>query len=228
MSSSLFQTGRSLFFSSCSALSLVIAVCASFVPMPAAAYPGDRDTSFSQQVSINGPLYAVAADALGNLWIGGRFNTVNGRYYPGLALLYPDGTLNTTDFDPAVLIPRNIREVHALVIDGFYNVYIGANNGIARLTYHGPFNPFALDVPFSTNASTYIREVSSMTIQMNAGNVTALYAAGSTFYTNGVGVLVRNLIKLRSFGAMDDQFILPAGLAYQAVLQVRLWEPGII
>src|SRR2546423_11499246 len=99
MSSSVFQTRRSLFFSFCGALSLAVAFCLSFGPMPARAYPGDHDSSFSQHVSINGPLYAVAADELGNIWIGGRFNSVNGLYYPGLALLYPDGTLNTNDFN---------------------------------------------------------------------------------------------------------------------------------
>lgn len=213
------------FFARCRALCALWLTCA--LPFSLLAYPGDHDFTFSQRGSINGPIYAVAVDALTNIWIGGRFTTVYGQPYPGIAVLHADGTLNTA-FDPAAVNLLNLGEVHAFAVDFFHGVYIGAKNGMARLTYSGPFNGWSLDSSFSANASALIRQVTSLAIHSENGQTADLWAAGSVYaYTNGSGAVVRNLIRLNASGGRDSAFNLPAGLAYQGVFQIRYVKAGI-
>jgi hypothetical protein len=207
-------------------LQLGVLLLAGGLPLRSSAYPGGNDSSFHLPGAINGPIYAVAVDAAANIWIGGRFTQIAGLPFPGLALLHPDGTLNTNDFNPSVLTP-GLGEVHALTVDGFLNVYVGAKYGINRLMYRGPANAWGLDASFSAYASEHINQVVSLAIQTSSGNITALYAAGRAYYTNVNGVVIRNIIKLKSYGAFDNEFDLPAGLAYQGVSQIRLITPGI-
>ncbi len=195
------------------------------LPFSLLANPGGPDSSFAQRGSFNGPLYAVAVDGLTNIWIGGRFTQAFGQPCNGLVVLNGDGSLNT-GFNPAVF-GTILDEVHALAVDGFNNVYIGSKNGITRFNYNTGGSAWSLDSSFSANASAYINQVTSLAIDTTPGGF-SLWAAGNAHYTNGIGVVVRNLARLTLAGTLESGFIVPAGLADQGVLQVRFVPPGII
>ena len=103
-----------------------------FPPLSASGAPGDPDNTFAQQGAIDEPITAVAVDLFGNIWIGGRFLHIYGQAYAYLAVLHPDGTLNT-QFASGSLASLGV--VHAIEVDDTGNVYVGGQNGMGRLNY---------------------------------------------------------------------------------------------
>ena len=197
---------------------------ACLLPCSLFAYPGGPDTSFTQQGVINGPIYAVVVDNLTNISIGGRFTQVYGQSYPGLAVLHPDGTINS-NFNPAVLAPLGgLGEVHALVVDGFHNVYIGAKNGIARLNYETGSSGWSLDSSFSANATAAADQVRSMAIKTTSGSLDFLWVVGNVHpYTNGIGVF-QGFGRFGIAGNLDTSFSRNGS----SISQVRFVPLGIL
>jgi len=119
----------------------------------------ESDLSFSLKGAINGVVYAVAVDnalisenAQANIFIGGDFSSVYGSSCFGLAVLNPDGSLESIpDLGPDFYY-GNI--VYSLYVDPEDRVYIGSLQGVTRLVpgLIGTTNSWVVDTSYGNGA----------------------------------------------------------------------------
>src|SRR5262249_2739275 len=159
----------------------------------------------------------------GNIWIGGRFLNVYGQAYAYLAVLNPDGTLNT-HFTSGSLFSLGV--VHAIEVDDGANVYVGGQFGIGRLNYVPGNQSWTVDTAFQTHASQVVRRCDAIAVEHGFGQpAQAIFASGSVTYTNGNGTEVNNLACLYNDGTLNNGFIMPTDESGDSVLQVRYLPP---
>lgn len=116
--------------------------------------------------TVNSPILAVVVDSHTNIWIGGGFTTVGGSNYNGLAVLHPDGSLNTSlTFD---LGSVTYGYVASLAVDYADNVYVGyraynGGGGVARLN-RNLLDNWDLDTQFGSNVTSRIRQLQTLAV----------------------------------------------------------------
>lgn len=81
--------------------------------------PGAVDPTFA--VTVNGPVYAVAIEADGNVLLGGNFTTVNGNGIPRIARVSDLGVVDAT------FVPLANDEVFALAVQADGKILVGGN-----------------------------------------------------------------------------------------------------
>ena len=175
---------------------------------------GSVDTNFKPGIGVNGPVYALALQANGQIVIGGNFTSVNGTNMNCVARLNTDGSLDTS-FNPGVgptifvdgdFIPGT---VNALVVDSSGRVVIGGdfdgvsggdNGGIARLNLDG-----SLDNTFSSGIGTYNPD-SGITepVYVLALEGNQILVGGSFAYMELASY--NGLVRLNSDGTIDTTF----------------------
>lgn len=192
-------------------------------PAPAAGAPGDPDNTFVQLGAIDAPIIAVAADPYDNIWIGGRFSNVYGQGYPYLAVLHPDGTLNT-QFTSGSLASLGV--VHAIEVDDPGNVYVGGQYGMGRLNYV-PNNPsWTVDTAFTTQARQVFHRCDAIAVDHGFSQpAQVIYGAGNIIYTNSNNTVVFNMARLHNDGTLDIGFNMPSSHASDSVVQIRYVVP---
>lgn len=202
---------------------LLLAVLTGFHPLPASGAPGDPDNTFVQQGTIDQPITAVAVDLFGNIWIGGRFSNVYGQGYPYLAVLNPNGTLNT-HFTSASLF--SIGVVHAIDVDDTGNVYVGGQYGMGRLNYVANTQSWTVDTAFTTQASQIFHRCDTLTVDHGFGQpAQTVFGAGNVFYTNNNNTVIGNMACLHINGTLNPGFIMPSANAFDSVVQIRYVPP---
>jgi hypothetical protein len=143
-----------------------------------ASVSGETDLSFSLKGAINGVVYAVAVDnaqisenAQANIFIGGDFSSVHGSSCFGVAVLNPDGSLESIpDLGPDFYY-GNI--VYSLYVDAEDRVYIGSLQGVTRLVpgLIGTTNSWVVDTSYGDGAETSPAVARATSITFNdAGN----------------------------------------------------------
>jgi uncharacterized delta-60 repeat protein len=122
---------------------------------------GSVDTSFNPGVGPDGTVNAVALDAVGNVIIGGSFDTVSGVNCGGVARLSVNGTLDTTfapgigTYNPDTLATDPVYALavqpngQILIAGGFSYLDLDSYNGIVRLNPDG-----TLDLSFNPGKGT--------------------------------------------------------------------------
>lgn len=140
---------------------------------------GTLNNSFNPLININlisNVVSTLLVDNLDNLYVGGKFNIINGLTRNNLAKFNPNGTLN--DFDPNIN-----NNVFALKLDTGNNLYVGgafttiggiSRNRLAKYNANGTLNEFNPNMNYTV--STLLFDTS--------GN---LYAGGGFTTVNGVG-----------------------------------------
>jgi uncharacterized delta-60 repeat protein len=119
------------------------------------AADGTLDAGFDP--NANGTVYGVAAQANGQILLGGQFTTVGGTTRNNIARLAADGTLDA-DFNPNANITVYSVAVQAngqILLGGLFTTVGGtARNHIARLAADG-----TLDASFNPNANLFVYSV---------------------------------------------------------------------
>ena len=181
----------------------------SFLHMNGVSHPGLArlnnagllDPSFDPNLNVNGIVYAMAVYPTntvqgGKILIGGSFSAVNGVPRPGVARLFPDGTLDTA-FDPGAGATNAVRALaiqpDGLVLVGgsFTNFNGYALNHIARLNVNGQ-----VDTSFNGGAGTD-DTVDAIVVQPD----TRILLAG--LFTHASGVSRNRLTRLLPDGTVD-------------------------
>lgn len=81
--------------------------------------PGAVDPTFA--VTVNGPVYAIAMEADGNVLLGGNFTTINGNGIPRVARVSPLGVVDAT------FVPLANDEVFALAVQEDGKILVGGS-----------------------------------------------------------------------------------------------------
>jgi len=151
-----------------------------------------RSASFScaknNSVSVSGIAFGLPGDDCGigpaavlftetNIWIGGEFLAVYGVSYPYLAVLHPDGTLNT-NFPSS--LQGNTGPVHALAVDSSGHIYAGGKNGVARLAPNGSTS-WLLDTSFAFGFLS-VSEVTALAVRSPDSTLWVGNGYGMTMY----------------------------------------------
>ena len=161
---------------------------------------GSLDGSFNAGLGFNGDVNALAFQTNGEVLAGGNFTTYNGvtRHY--LALIQPDGTLDTS-FDPGTNLNAQVLSIGVqtngqIVVGGDFTKVAGVNgqDHIARINPDGTFDP-SFDPGSGANAS-----VLAIGIQPD-GNI---LAGGQFTIMNGANV--NRLARLDANGFTDPNF----------------------
>ena len=193
-------------------------------PVLAMGSPGGIDNTFIQQGPIDAPICAVVVDSQTNIWIGGRFFNVYGQRSAYLAVLNPDGTLNTNLSNNG--LNASIGVVHSLDVDDVDNIYVAGAQGVARLNHIFNNNSWQNDAAFQANARNVVRRGESVAVSRGFGTgADTIYVAGSVDYTNGNNVEVFNVVALDSFGNVIPGFNFPVSQVSGPVSQVRYLRP---
>lgn len=148
---------------------------------------------------VNGVIYDAELLSDGRIVIAGYFNSYNGIEINNIAILHPDGTLDTS-FNPGEG-PDNL--VQTLEVDSNDNIYIGgffenyngiSKYGIARLNTSGDLDS-TFNVSFEFDFVPYVRDIEVL----DNGQ---LYFAGTFLTSDGYYALSR----LNSDGTTDTSF----------------------
>jgi Domain of unknown function (DUF5122) beta-propeller len=205
------------------ALALSLMILTAFTGKVCGA-PGGIDNTFIQQGPIDAPICAVVVDSQTNIWIGGRFFNVYGHASPYLAVLNPDGTLNTNLPDNG--LHASIGVIHSLDVDDVGNIYVAGAQGMARLNHIFGNNSWQNDAAFQATARNVVRRGESVAVSRGFGtSADTIYVAGSVDYTNGNNVEVFNVVALDVFGNVISGYNIPANHASDQISQVRYIRP---
>ncbi|HEY5909781.1 MAG TPA: hypothetical protein VJA21_04165 [Verrucomicrobiae bacterium] len=181
------------------------------VPGPSYLARFNTDGSFDEVFFpvLDDVVTAVALQPDGRILIAGQFTTINGEARPGLARLWPDGTVDSS-FQATTSTQWSSRggvEVIALQADGkillggdFTAVNGVAVNRIARLNPDG-----SLDAAFSAGRAGADSTVSALVVQ-SSGKI----MVGGQFNTIN-GASQRGLARLNSNGSVDGSFSVGPG-----------------
>ncbi|MGC2237191.1 MAG: FG-GAP-like repeat-containing protein [Pyrinomonadaceae bacterium] len=158
---------------------------------------GSLDTSFNPAPGVKGIVTDIAIQPSGKLLVGGDFNRINGVFRNKIAVLNPDGNLDTT-FDPGSGL-NGTPNVFALqsdgkiLVGGGFTTYNGvARNHIARLNSDG-----SLDNTFNPDVSSAVLSI----ILLADGK---FLIGGSFSSVNGINQSA--LAKLNADGGLDTSF----------------------
>jgi uncharacterized delta-60 repeat protein/uncharacterized repeat protein (TIGR01451 family) len=181
---------------------------------------GTLDNFFNPGSGANNPVYAVALDAIGQVFIGGAFDTVRGITRPGIALLNTNGTLNTT-FNPGTGANGT---VYTIVVQPDGKIVIGGDfslvnneprSRLARLnpdgSVDGTFNPAGIDAAVRTIALQPDRKI------LIGGSFTSINGTNRNF-----------LARLNPDGSLDTAFFRSDEGANNAVYALALQADGKI
>jgi Immunoglobulin I-set domain/Domain of unknown function (DUF5122) beta-propeller len=195
-------------------------VCCAVIPLRSFAV-GNIDYTFSAP-STDEPIYAVAVDSHTNIWIGGAFGTVGGRSYSALAVLNPDGSLNTNyTFNFGTV---TFGYVVALAVDYEDSVYVAwrgysGGQGVARLVTQG--SGWVLDTSYGNNINPRLRGLESIACGVFPSR--ELYVAGSI--TNNAGF--HPLAHFASDGTIIATADFPSlGVFTDSILHLTYRPPG--
>jgi len=121
---------------------------------------GGLDPIFNAGLGFNGDVNALAYQTNGEVLVGGNFTTYNGTARRYLALIKPDGTLDTS-FNPgtnlnAAVLAIGVQPSGQIIVGGDFTKAGGINgqDHIARLNADGSFDP-SFDPGSGANASVF-------------------------------------------------------------------------
>lgn len=159
--------------------------------------PGGSGLAFD---GFNGVVYDSELLSDGRIVVAGSFDSYNGTAINNIALLHPDGTLDTS-FNPGSGTDYSISAVEIdtndkIYIGGYFLTYNGAaKKGIARLNTDG-----SLDTGFNVSFDTSIMYPDVHDIEVVEGG--KVYIGGDFLTTSGDYALTRR----KSNGAVDASF----------------------
>src|ERR1035441_10610116 len=189
--------------------SLIGLVClCTFSESALAQQSGALDITFNPGSGANHGVVSVALATNGDVLIGGGFTLVNGQSRNNVALLNPDGSLDSGFFPGQ----GEYGDVNSVAIDPSGHIYIGGDfvsyNGItrnclARLRNDGSLDLGWPNVSFGLGLSAGLSLVQAQT----NGRVLVL---GQFYQVNGVSRW--NLARLNTDGSLDTNFNPTAGV----------------
>lgn len=159
---------------------------------------GALDTSFNPGVGADGTVRAVAVTANGEVLVGGDFTHINGASCNYLALLKPDGTLDTT-FNAGTALSGSVYAITLqtngqILVGGNFSVAGKTYNNLARLNTNGvvdaTFNP-------GTGADNVVH---ALAVQLEG----QILVGGEFTHFNGLPM--NGIARLGSTGALDTSF----------------------
>lgn len=172
---------------------------------------GSRDATFNPG-AFDGPIYALARAADGDLYVGGAFTTVNGAPVPRIVRLDPAGTIDAT-FAPSSGFNGDVEQI-VPAADGSGDVYVGGRftvcngvsaNYVVRLTATG-----TVDTDFATGSGFNAR-TTSLSLAADGD----LFVGGT--FTSYKGSAVGRIVRLDPDGMVDGGFVTGAGIPYGEV-----------
>lgn len=182
---------------------------------------GTLDSFFNPGAGANNPVYAVALDAIGRIFIGGAFDSVAGTTRPGIALLNTNGTLNT-GFRPTTGANGT---VYAIAVQPDGKVIIGGefdlvnNVPLARLARLNPDG--SVDDTFNLGIGL---NAAVRTIALQADR--KILIGGS--FTTVDGTPRNYLARLHPDGTLDEAFLRSDEGANNAVYALAVQADGKI
>jgi len=189
---------------------------------------GSLDAAFDMSGGgANGVVSAIvpATDGSGDVYVGGRFDRLNGTPINNLARLNSDGSVDTR-FDMGGGGANDAVFAIAPALDGSGDVYVGGyftgingttSNHLARLNSDG-----SVDSAFDMSGGGANYEVDAIaTVTDNSGKV---YVGG--WFTSINGSKINRLARLNSDGSVDSTFGTSAGGADFSVNAIALARDG--
>jgi uncharacterized delta-60 repeat protein len=167
---------------------------------------GSLDTGFDPGAGPNGNIWFVTPRPDGSLLIGGRFSLFNGTPRGGLALVGPNGALDSgvsATFSFSGTAQRLLVQPDGKVlVAGFFNNVNGLNQvNLTRLNTDG-----SSDTTFNSTV-TILGFVASMRLQSN-GKI--LLWGGFLSINGSTGTVINQLSRLNADGTLDTSFTPPA------------------
>ncbi len=181
---------------------------------------GSLDTTFSDDASVNGTVYALALQTNGSIVMAGDFTRVKASPRNRLARLFPDGTLdNSFDIGPGAndaIRTLALQSDGRLLVGGIFTTINGTNRShIARLSTDGK-----VDIAFDPGSGAD-NPVFAIAVQ----NDDKVLAGGSFSLFNSTSS--PGLIRLNTNGTIDTQFSVGAGFN-GTVFAIGLQDDGKI
>jgi uncharacterized delta-60 repeat protein len=164
---------------------------------------GTLDSTFNATVSGGSYIEAIALESNGHIVIGGDFTSVDGTARNFIAVLNPDGTLDT-GFDPGAGANSDVTNILVqssgnIVITGDFTAFAGVStNYIARVTPAG-----GLDTNFQSGSG--FAQYNSVNALASLPNGQLLLGGSLTSYGSS-NTAVGDIVRLNSDGSLDTSF----------------------